>query len=230
MQDHRHARSRAASCSAAPPARPRRLPMLHELVPHQARPRPARAAPARPGTATHGGDHGAHKGSGHRGAVGSVDPRSTASTRTRSCATSTRARVARRRAASGRSSPRTRRSRSRRASSTPAWTYNGRVPGPDAAGAARASGCGSTSSTRSDHPHTMHFHGIHRDVHGRRARDRRRQHRAGPAHDLRVRRRAVRPPPLPLPLDPAGRPHRQGPLRRCSSSIRSRGGRRPTSS
>src|SRR5918997_1683135 len=50
--------------------------------------------------------------------------------------------------------------------------------------------------------------------HGRRAGGRRGQHRRGRVDRLRVRRRAVRAAPLPLPLDPAGRAHRQGPLRR----------------
>ena len=62
--------------------------------------------------------------------------------------------------ASGSSSPRTRRSRSRRASGIPAWTYNGRVPGPTLR-------CREGERLRirfvngSAHPHTMHFHGIH---------------------------------------------------------------------
>ena len=56
------------------------------------------------------------------------------------------------------------------------------------------------------------------------------QHRAGEVHHLRVRRHALRPAPLPLPLDAARRAHRQGSLRRLHH--RSQGGApaRPTSS
>ena len=50
---------------------------------------------------------------------------------------------------------------------------------------------------------------------GRRARHRRRPDPAGRQGRLRVRRRAVRPAPLPLPRPPAGRAHRQGHVRRA---------------
>ncbi len=54
-------------------------------------------------------------------------------------------------------------------------------------------------------------------LHGRHARDRRGHGRRHDRHRravrLRVRRRAVRPPPLPLPRDAACGAHRQGPLR-----------------
>ena len=49
---------------------------------------------------------------------------------------------------------------------------------------------------------------------GRRARHRRRPDPARRHDRLRVRRAAGRPAPLPLPRAPAGRAHRQGPLRR----------------
>ena len=79
----------------------------------------------------------------------------------------------------------------------------------DAAGATKATGCGSASSTRAAHPHTIHFHGIHRaGWTACRAWAPATSGRAG--DDLRVQRRAVRAAPLPLPLDAAGRPHRKG--------------------
>ena len=80
-----------------------------------------------------------------------------------------------------------------------AWTYNGRIPGPTLR-------CREGERLRikfgngSAHPHTIHFHGIHPADDGRRARA------SGSGVDparqdghLRVRRRAVRPAPLPLP-------------------------------
>ena len=43
----------------------------------------------------------------------------------------------------------------------PAWTFNGQVPGPDAARHRRAIASASRSSTQGSHPHTIHFHGWH---------------------------------------------------------------------
>ena len=97
-----------------------------------------------------------------------------------------------------------------------AWTYNGRMPGPDAA-LHRGRQLRIRFTNGSAHPHTIHFHGIHPvamdGVPGARRGDRRRADRARPVVRLRVRRRAVRPAPLPLPRHPARRAHRQGPLR-----------------
>ena len=115
--------------------------------------------------------------------------------------------------ASGRSWRRTRRSRSPPASAS--------RPGPTTAASrarrcapARASGCGSRSSTPPSHPHTIHFHGIHPaemdGVPGLGGG----QIDPGGQHGLRVRRPALRAAPLPLPRAPARRAHRQGPLRR----------------
>ena len=55
----------------------------------------------------------------------------------------------------------TRRSRSRRACSFPAWTYNGRVPGPTLRCDGGRAAARSSSATVGSHPHSMHFHGIH---------------------------------------------------------------------
>ena len=94
-----------------------------------------------------------------------------------------------------------------------AWAYNGRVPGPTLR-AREGERLRIRFVNAADHPHTIHFHGIHTarmdGVPGVGAGN----IEPGQRHGLRVRRRAVRPPPLPLPLDPAGGPHREGPLRR----------------
>ena len=46
----------------------------------------------------------------------------------------------------------------------PAWTYNGRVPGPTLR-AREGERVRVEFVNGSSHPHTIHFHGIHRDVH-----------------------------------------------------------------
>ena len=72
------------------------------------------------------------------------------------------------------------------------------------------------------HTHTIHFHGIHPaemdGVPGVGAGE----IAPGGAHGLRVRRPAGRPAPLPLPRAPAGRAHRQGPVRRVHRRPRRR--------
>ena len=114
-----------------------------------------------------------------------------------------------------------------------AWTFNGRVPGPTLR-------CTEGDHLRikftngSAHPHTVHFHGIHPSVDGRRAGprrgDRRRADPAGPVVHVRVRRRAVRAAPLPLPRDAARGAHRQGPVRHVHRRPEGAARRRPTSS
>ena len=64
------------------------------------------------------------------------------------------------------------------------------------------------------HPHTIHFHGIHPAA-GRRARPRAPGSiQPGGTTVYEFDAEPVRPAPLPLPRRAAGRPHRQGPLRR----------------
>ena len=58
-----------------------------------------------------------------------------------------------------------------------AWTYNGRVPGPTLR-AREGERLRINFVNGSNHPHTIHFHGIHRDRHGRGPGVGRRQHRA----------------------------------------------------
>ena len=127
----------------------------------------------------------------------------------------------------------TRRSRSPPACKFAAWTFNGRVPGPTLR-------C--TRGRPAAHPlHERQLAPAHDALprhpplaHGRRAGTRRghrrRADRAGPVVHLRVRRRAVRAAPLPLPRDAARRAHRQGPLRHVHRRPEGAARRRPTSS
>ena len=69
----------------------------------------------------------------------------------------------------------------------PAWTYNGQVPGPTLR-ANEGDRLRIHFTNAGTHPHTMHFHGIHSAVHGRRDRHRPRRHPAGRDLHLRVRR------------------------------------------
>ena len=114
----------------------------------------------------------------------------------------------------------------------PAWTYNGRVPGPTLR-------CREGERLRinfingSEHPHTMHFHGVHPafmdgmpgigEQRGGGAID------PGQRFTLRVRGRALRPASLPLPRLAAGLAHRPRPVRRVRRSTRRRGAPMPTS-
>ena len=94
----------------------------------------------------------------------------TASIRTRSSRTSTAARYRRTRRAerfaSTSSSRSTKRSRSRPGVFFPAWTYNGRVPGPTIR-ATEGDRIRIKFVNTTEHPHTIHFHGIHPGVDGR---------------------------------------------------------------
>ena len=98
-----------------------------------------------------------------------------------------------------------------------AWTYNGRVPGPTLR-AREGEMLRIRFVNASEHPHTMHFHGIHPALmDGMPGIGENRgggQIEPGESLHLRVRGRALRPPPLPLPRRPARRPHRPRPLRR----------------
>ena len=155
-----------ATGAAAAPA----LAALHEVVPHEGLHRRSAATPSRRRRADGARrPRRARAGSRCTTASGRASWTSppTASTRASSCATSTTARRAGSptagRCASGRSSPRTRRSRSRPGITYPGLDLQRPHPGPDAALPPRATGCGSASSTAPQHPHTIHFHGIHPD-------------------------------------------------------------------
>ena len=190
----------AAATSAA-------LPVLHELIPHQGLHGGTSAAHA---AVEH--EHTAHRGAGHLGAVGRVDHAGNGFDPQAILRDFDEGTV--------RGGVREWElvAEDREIEVAPgvkyaAWTYNGRVPGPTLR-AREGERLRIRFVNGSRHPHTIHFHGIHRDVMdgvpgvgaGNIAPRR--------VDRLRVRRHPVRPAPLPLPLEPAGRAHRQGPLRR----------------
>ena len=222
-------RSRRSQAAAEPPparrgARGRpALAALHEVVPHQ-------------------GVHDALGGTSTRGAVAAGDPgtrhggpsqrprhrrpdvprrrtsttRPTASTRPRSCATSTTART--RRLPSGRVlrewelSPATRRSRSRPGSSSRPGRTTAASPGPTLRchrGRPAADAVHQRLRAPAHDALPRHPPGGDGRVPGHRAGD----DRARGDRHLRVRRRAVRAAPLPLPRRAAGRAHRPGHVR-----------------
>ena len=90
----------------------------------------------------------------------------------------------------------------------PAWTYNGQVPGPTIR-CTEGDRLRVRFVNKGSHSHSIHFHGIHpssmdgafEPVHPR------------PELRLRVRRRAVRAAPVPLPHRSHQAAHPQGPLR-----------------
>jgi FtsP/CotA-like multicopper oxidase with cupredoxin domain len=153
LWEHRLSRRRLLGGAAAASA----APVLHELIPHQSLHGGSSSAAA--AVAHH---RASHHASGHRGAVGRVNP-----------------------AVNG-FDPRailrdfdhgTRRggvreweivAEDREIEVAPgvryaAWTYNGRVPGPTLR-AREGERLRVHFTNGSSHPHTMHFHGIHRDV------------------------------------------------------------------
>ena len=96
----------------------------------------------------------------------------------------------------------------------PAWTYNGRIPGPTIR-------CTEGDRIRinfvngSNHPHSMHFHGIHpAEMDGVPGTGPGGSVAPGEFIRLRVRRRAVRPASVSLSCFPAGAPYRQRSVRR----------------
>ena len=153
LWDHRLSRRKLLGGAAAAGA----APVLHELIPHRGLHGATSSAAA--ATAHHGG---AHHGSDHRGAVGRVDP-----------------------AGNGFDPHEILRdfdegtvlggvreweivAEDREIEVAPgvkyaAWTYNGRVPGPTLR-AREGERLRVRFTNGSSHPHTMHFHGIHRDV------------------------------------------------------------------
>ena len=111
--------------------------------------------------------------------------------------------------------------------SIPAWTYNGQVPGPTIR-ATEGDRIRVNFLNQGTHPHTIHFHGWHPpamdgalEAH---------QVLPGETFHLRVRRRAVRPPPLSLSCSAAEAAHSQRPLRGFHRRSQGAAARRPTSS
>jgi FtsP/CotA-like multicopper oxidase with cupredoxin domain len=133
------------------------LPVLHELIPHQGL--HGGTSPAAAAVEDH---RAAHRGSGHMGAVGRVDPRGggvdpQAILRDFDEGTLVNGVREWEIVAQGREievAPGVKYA---------AWTYNGRVPGPTLR-ATEGERLRIRFVNGSQHPHTMHFHGIHRDL------------------------------------------------------------------
>ncbi|HEV2723650.1 MAG TPA: multicopper oxidase domain-containing protein [Thermoleophilaceae bacterium] len=145
------------------------LPVLHELVPHagvhDAR---ARAAGGHGGhRAGEGATPAAHKGAAHRGTVGRVDPAANGFDPAEILRDFDEGKVRRVRGRTVREWDIE--AEDKEIEVAPgvkfaAWTYNGRVPGPTLR-AREGERLRINFVNGSSHPHTMHFHGIHRDIH-----------------------------------------------------------------
>jgi len=144
------------------------LGLLHESIPH----RGAHDQLARAAGEEHGGRGGggvpseAHKGAGHRGTVGRVDPRVNGFDPQEILRDYDRGRVVREGGRTIREFELV--AEDREIEVAPgvkfaAWTYNGRVPGPTLR-ATEGERVRVKFVNGSNHPHTIHFHGIHRDL------------------------------------------------------------------
>ena len=138
------------------------LPILHEAIPHQGVHASIASAVEGNGHEDHGGG-AAHKGSGHRGAVGKVDHAANGFDPSELLRDFDEGRV--------RNGVREWEivAEDKEIEVAPgvkygAWTYNGRVPGPTLR-AREGERLRINFVNASNHPHTMHFHGIHRDIH-----------------------------------------------------------------
>ena len=144
------------------------LPVLHELVPHAGvHDELARAAAGH----GHGGGPAAavaaHKGAAHRGAVGRVDPAVNGFDPSEILRDFDEGRV--RRVAGRTIREWDIEAEDKEIEVAPgvkfaAWTYNGRVPGPTLR-AREGERLRINFVNGSSHPHTIHFHGIHRAAH-----------------------------------------------------------------
>jgi manganese oxidase len=140
------------------------LPVAHALIPHEGLHGQGAAA-----AAEHEGTNGSagHAAAGHRGLVGSVDPRSNGFDPARIVRDFDRGRTRREGGRTVREWDLV--AQDREIEVAPgvryaAWTYNGRVPGPTLR-ATEGERLRINFVNGSEHPHTIHFHGIHRDVH-----------------------------------------------------------------
>ena len=134
------------------------IPLLHELVPHRGL--HDQSASARAQAIDNG--HAAHRGSGHLGARGRVDPKANGFDPQKILRDFDVGNV--------RNGVREWEivAEDRRIEVAPgvfydAWTYNGRVPGPTLR-AREGEKLRVNFINGGSHPHTMHFHGIHRDL------------------------------------------------------------------
>jgi FtsP/CotA-like multicopper oxidase with cupredoxin domain len=140
------------------------LPLLHELVPHQVvHEELAQAASAHGGHGRASASALAHRGSGHRGTVGRVPPGVNGfdpAEMVRDFDEGTVHRVGARTVREFELEARDREIEVAPGVKFPAWTYNGRVPGPTLR-AREGDRVRVKFRNGSNHPHTVHFHGIH---------------------------------------------------------------------
>jgi FtsP/CotA-like multicopper oxidase with cupredoxin domain len=165
LSEHKLSRRRLLGGAAAAAA----LPVLHEVVPHTGvHDGIARAAGEHAG---HGEGAGAaakaHSGSGHRGTIGRVDPAVNGFDPAELVRDFDEGRVRRVRGRTVREWDIE--AEDKQIEVAPgvkfdAWTYNGRVPGPTLR-AREGERLRINFVNGSSHPHTMHFHGIHRAIH-----------------------------------------------------------------
>ena len=141
------------------------LPVLHELVPHRGlHGQEAAAAPSHPGHPGRG--RSAHRGSDHLGTVGRVDPRANGFDPTavlRDFDEGKVRREGRRRVREWEIVAEDKEIEVAPGVKYAAWTYNRRVPGPTLR-AREGERLRIRFVNGSSHPHTIHFHGIHRDL------------------------------------------------------------------
>ena len=144
------------------------LPLLHEAVPHQdVHDQLARAAGEQGHGHSQGRSSAAHRGSGHRGTVGRVDPAVNGFDPTEMLRDFDHGVVRREGGRTVREFELV--AEDREIEVAPgvkfaAWVYNGRVPGPTLR-AREGEHVRVRFVNASRHPHTIHFHGIHRDLH-----------------------------------------------------------------
>ena len=141
------------------------IPLLHESFPHQG----VHDQLARAAGEEHGGggvSSRSHKGAGHRGTVGRVDPRVNGFDPQEILRDYDRGKVVREGGRTVREFELV--AEDREIEVAPgvkfaAWTYNGRVPGPTLR-ATEGERVRVRFVNGSNHPHTIHFHGIHKDL------------------------------------------------------------------
>jgi FtsP/CotA-like multicopper oxidase with cupredoxin domain len=161
LPEHKLSRRRLLGGAAGTAAS---LPVVHALVPHGGLHGQETAAAAERGNG-HGAAH--RRGAAHRGAVGSVDPAANGfdpQEILRDFDEGKVTRVAGRAVREWELVAEDKEIEVAPGVNYAAWTYNGRVPGPTLR-AREGERLRVRFVNASSHPHTIHFHGIHRDVH-----------------------------------------------------------------
>jgi FtsP/CotA-like multicopper oxidase with cupredoxin domain len=134
------------------------IPLLHELVPHRGL--HDQSASARQEAISNG--HQAHRGSGHLGATGRVDAKANGFD-PHAILRDFDEGIVRNGVREWEIVAEDRKIEVAPGVHYDAWTYNGRVPGPTLR-AREGEKLRVNFTNASEHPHTMHFHGIHRDL------------------------------------------------------------------